>query len=94
MFMNNPQVRIYAHNFAKKLLPALERSPAEAIRQGYLTATGHDPDDGELADATAFLEAQQKSYAAAPDKAGQARELALADFCQVLFGLNGFVYVE
>ncbi len=94
MFMNNPQVRIYAHNFAKKLLPALERSPAEAIRQGYLTATGHDPDDGELADATAFLEAQQKSYAAAPDKAGQARELALADFCQVLFGLNEFVYVE
>ena len=94
MFMNNPQVRLYAHNFAKKLLPEYEKSPAEAVKQGYLTAISRQPDDGELADAVAFLEAQQKSHAAVPEKQSQAAELALADFCQVLFGLNEFVYVE
>lgn len=94
MFMNNPQVRLYAHNFSKKLLPVYEKSPAEAIKQGYLTAVGRQPDEGELVDALAFLEAQQKSYLSLPDKQAQAKELALADFCQVLFGLNEFVYVE
>ena len=94
MFMNNPQVRLYAHNFAKKLLPAYERSPADAVKQGYLAATSRQPDAGELADAIAFLESQQKSYEAVPNKQAQAKELALADFCQVLFGLNEFVYVE
>jgi mono/diheme cytochrome c family protein len=94
MFMNNPQVRLYAHNFAKKLLPVYEKSPADAIKQGYLTAVARQPDDGELTDAIAFLESQQKSYLSLPDKQAQAKELALADFCQVLFGLNEFVYVE
>ncbi len=94
MFMNNPQVRLYAHNFAKKLLPAYEKSAADAVKQGYLTATSRQPDEGELADAIAFLAAQQKSYESLPDKQAQAKELALADFCQVLFGLNEFVYVE
>ena len=94
MFMNNPQVRLYAHNFAKKLLPLCDKSPADAVKNGYLTATSRQPDDGELADAASFLAAQQKSYESLPDKQAQAKELALADFCQVLFGLNEFVYVE
>ncbi|HZN34783.1 MAG TPA: PSD1 and planctomycete cytochrome C domain-containing protein [Pirellulaceae bacterium] len=91
-FLNSPHVRTYAHNFAKQLLPAYEKSPADCVRQGYLTAIGRAPDDEELATTAMFLAAQEKSYAAAskPD----ARQLALADFCQVLFGLNEFVYVE
>ena len=50
------------------------------------------PDETEFAAAAAFLAAQEKSYAI--DGKADARELALADFCQVLFGLNEFVYVE
>ena len=91
-FLNSPHVRTYAHNFAKKLLPTLDQSPAEAVRQGYLTAIGRAPDEDEASAAISFLAAQEKSYAA--DNKSAPRELALADFCQVLFGMNEFVYVE
>ena len=91
-FLNSPHVRGYAHRFAIALLPVHEKSPPAAVKQGYLTAIGREPDEAELSSAVAFLAAQERSYAASekPD----ARELALADFCQVLFGLNEFVYVE
>jgi uncharacterized membrane protein len=74
------------------LLAADERSPADAVRQGYKSAIFREPDEEELAAAVAFLAAQQRRYSA--DGKSDARELALADFCQVLFGLNEFVYVE
>jgi hypothetical protein len=92
MFLNNLQVRLYAHSFAKQLLPAFQKSPDEAVRQGYLQAIAREPDAEELYDSVAFLSEQQKLYAA--EKKPNAAELALADLCQVLFGLNEFVYVE
>ena len=55
-------------------------------------AVARRPDDAELSAALAFLSAQEKLYAA--DSKANPRALALADFCQVLFGLNEFVYVE
>ena len=93
-FLNNAQVRGYAHSFAKKLLPLYEKSPEEAVQNGYLAATGRRPDEAELADAVAFIKSQAESYAAGGKDAAVALELALADLCQVLFGLNEFVYVE
>ncbi|QDU26499.1 Planctomycete cytochrome C [Anatilimnocola aggregata] len=92
MLLNNPQVRLYAHSFAKQLLPAAEKDMATATRQAYLQAIAREPDAAELREATAFLAEQELLYQA--DKKPNAKELALADFCQVLFGLNEFVYVE
>jgi len=91
-FLNSPHVRTYAHNFAKRLSPAYEKSPTDAVQQGYLSAISRSPDHEELSSSIAFLAAQEKSYSASgkPDS----RELALADFCQVLFGLNEFIYIE
>jgi hypothetical protein len=91
-FLNSPHIRTYAHAFAKRLASADQRSPADALRQGYVAAIFREPDDEELAAAIAFLAAQEQRYTA--DGKADARELALADFCQVLFGLNEFVYVE
>jgi mono/diheme cytochrome c family protein len=90
--LNSPHVRGWAKEFAGRLVPAFEESPAEAVRQCYMTAIARQPQEAELAAAVAFLAAQEKSYAASdkPD----ARQLALADFCQVLFGLNEFVYID
>lgn len=88
-FMNNPQVRESTLSFAKSLE---DKTPADATRQGYLSAVGREPDAEETSAATAFLAAQEKSYAAAGR--ANAKQLALADFCQVLFELNEFVYVE
>jgi mono/diheme cytochrome c family protein len=92
MFLNNPQVRSYAHAFAKQLLPIYEQSAEEAVKQGYRQAIGREPDADEVRETTQFLAEQIKSYTA--DNKANAKQLALADFCQVLFGLNEFVYVE
>ena len=91
-FMNSPHVRKYAHQFAGRLLPLADKTPEEAIRKGYLDAVGRAPTTEELADNLAFLKKQSESYAA--EKKPRPLELALADFCQVLFCLNDFVYVE
>jgi cytochrome c553 len=92
LFMNNPHVRGYAHNFAKKLAVPPDAPLADVVRRGYLAAVARVPTDDELKDNVAFLESQVASYVA--EKKPNARELALADFCQVLMSLNEFVYVE
>jgi hypothetical protein len=90
--MNNPQIREYAKAFAAKLRAAAGDSLEKAIRRGYEIAVGRQPTDEEVADAITFVESQKASYAEA--KKPEAETLALADFCQVLFGLNEFVYIE
>ncbi|WP_254508526.1 DUF1549 domain-containing protein [Anatilimnocola floriformis] len=92
MFINNPQVRASAHALAKQLIAQEDNTPAAQVRRAYLQSIGRTPDEGELTEATAFLTEQAKSYTT--DNKPNAAELALADLCQVLFGLNEFVYVE
>ena len=92
VLMNNPNVRQYARNFGGKLVPAANTSLANAVSEAYWATLGRAPDEVELADSVAFLESQEKSYQA--NNQPNPRELALADFCQALFGLNEFVYVE
>jgi hypothetical protein len=46
----------------------------------------------ELEDAARFIAAQQTAYAAAGR--GDAADAALADFCQVLMGLNETLHIE
>jgi hypothetical protein len=92
MFMNNQQVRGYAVSFAERLVTAPDTGFAPAIEQGYLLAIARPPDETERAAALAFLQEQLESYAA--DGHTNARELALADLCQVLLSLNEFVYID
>ena len=90
--LNSPQIRDYAHAFARQLLPSYKQSPESAAKEGYLRAIARGPDEEELRSSLTFLAAQEKSYSVTDQS--NAAELALADFCQILFGLNEFVYVE
>jgi len=90
--LNSPHIRDYAHAFARQLVPVYKESPAAAVKQGYLRAIARGPDEEELHSSLGFLTAQEKSHVTSDQSS--APELALADFCQVLFGLNEFVYVE
>ena len=92
LLMNNPHVRGYAQAFARRLAPDGKTPPDAAITAGYLHALARPPSAEELADALAFIRVQTASYQAAgrPD----ASHRALADFCQVLFCLNEFIYVD
>ena len=85
-FMNNGQVREAATALAKQL----EQAPdtAAAVTLGYQTVLGRAPTAKEQQSISAFIGAQEKSY---PNNGHQ---LALADFAQVLFGLNEFIYVQ
>ena len=94
MLMNNPQVREYAAGL-RRPAPARRRpAPRPPRRSSGPTGSpsSRPPHDDELAEALAFVRQQADSYRAA----GQAepRAPALADFCQVLMGLNEFIYIE
>ncbi|MGY8671027.1 MAG: PSD1 and planctomycete cytochrome C domain-containing protein [Verrucomicrobiia bacterium] len=86
MFMNGQQVVDWARALAKTL-PADQ--PEAAVREVYLRVLQRHPIPAEIRDARAFIKAQSSSYDSA-----DATQLALADFCQVVFGLNEFVYLQ
>jgi hypothetical protein len=92
LLMNAPLVRRAAESFAANLAPTAARSTGEAVVEGFRIATGRDPTETERTACVGFIEAQQTSYQAAGHK--DANKKSLADFCQTLFGLNEFVYVE
>src|SRR2546428_2180682 len=83
MLMNNSQVREYARALAKR---------AGDVRPAYRIALGRDPTEAESKDAEAFIADQAAAYQSAGRT--DARDAALADFCQSLMCLNEFVYVE
>ncbi len=92
LFMNNSNVRGYARSFARSLASTAEKSLANAVITGYIAAIGRPPNDDELNGNVAFIESQTKSYQS--DNQNPPRELALADFCQVLMCLNEFIYID
>ncbi len=92
MLMNNPQVREYAHRFARRVAIDPKTLLEDAIRSAYRIALARSPNAEELAESVAFVKRQTESYQSAGKN--DAGELALADFCQALMGLNEFVYVD
>ncbi len=85
LFMNNPEVVKWARAMAAEID---DDDPGVAVHALYARALGRAPTAAELAENRAFLEAQSASYPS-PD----ARQLALADLCQVVFSLNEFIYL-
>ena len=86
LFMNNPQVVKWAMAMASEVD---HEDLGEAVRAIYSRALGREPRASEMSDNVSFLEAQAASY----EGAGNAHQLALADLCQIVFGLNEFIYL-
>jgi hypothetical protein len=66
------------------------------VEQGFRLALSRPPSDTERKASVQFLEHQLQRRAAREEasSAADARRQALADFCQALFGLNEFIYVD
>jgi len=95
LFMNSPHIRRSATRLMEKLQDATgANEPAGGIAQGYRLALGREPTATERGAAVAFFSRQESSYAKAGRDSREARRLALIDFCQVLFGLNEFIYIK
>ncbi len=92
LMMNNPTVRGCAEGLARRIARQGGGSLAEAVRAGYEIALARPPSDRELAESVAFVQEQVQSYRA--ERKPDAEHLGLTDFCQVLLGLNEFIYVD
>ena len=93
LLMNAPQTRQAARGFADRLLKGSPANLAGQVTLGHRLALARAPTDTELADGMAFVQAQAESYRQA-GSGDDAPTLALADYCQVLFCLNEFIYIE
>jgi hypothetical protein len=97
LLLNNPLVRDCALQFGKRIAasggsPGADLDFAAAVERGYRTALARSATADELSEAIEFLQTQLAAHLA--DGKPNARELALADLCQVLVALNEFVFVE
>jgi mono/diheme cytochrome c family protein len=87
--LNGPLTRQYAEGFAQRLsgLPL-----AKAVARGYVLAFGRAPTEAELQCSLQFLSRQSAAHRQAGRTDGD--RLALVDFCQALFCMNEFIYVD
>jgi hypothetical protein len=92
MIMNSPQVRSWVEALVRRLQSdcRADASDAKLVERAYALCFGRQPQPDELQAAEDFLTHQRASYTA--DKKSDAAAQSLADYCQVLFGLNEFVY--
>ena len=91
--LNDPFVRSRSADFAARLREDAGPSPVAQVELAYRLALGRPPSAPECAAALGFLDEQTRRRWAGPAK-GETRPLALTDLCQVLFGLNEFLYVD
>jgi hypothetical protein len=94
--LNDPFVRRRAEELAKRLqADAGDRLDAQ-IHTAFQLCLNRKPAPAELDDARSFIRnqtaARQKRDTKQPATATQ--RLALTDFCQLLFGLNEFIYID
>ena len=95
--LNDPFVRDRAADFARRLLARRRREPERWVERGF-RAGARAAAERRGARGGARVPRRRRSNAArARDKApprDEVRRQALADFCQALFGLNEFIYVD
>lgn len=94
--LNDPFVRTAAAEFADRLMSEGEPGPTAWIRLGYRLAVGRYPAEDELAAAEEFVARQvrHRRQRAVPEAEEASLRHAMTDFCQVLFSLNEFLYVD
>ena len=94
--LNDRFVRTRAIDFAQRVEKEAGTAPEAQVRLAWQLAMGREPAAAELQSATDFLRAQrQQRSIRKPDKPeSEIHQLALADFCQAIFGLNEFIYVD
>jgi hypothetical protein len=94
--LNDPFVRSVSLDFADRLIKEAGAEPVKWVEQSYSSALAREPSDKERAAALAFIKSQLEARKMRDAKAGddEIRRQALADFCQAVFSLNEFLYVD
>lgn len=90
--LNDPFVRLRASDLAGRILKEAGDDREAQVRRAFELALNRAPEAAERTDATGFL-AQQTDERTRRGES-YASLAALTDFCQALFGLNEFIYVD
>jgi hypothetical protein len=94
--LNDGYVRNWAGEFAARLIKERGADDAQCIARAFELALARGPSESEQTAAAEFLQSQAKRRRErnqeTPDE--EIRRLALTDFCQALFALNEFLYVD
>jgi mono/diheme cytochrome c family protein len=93
--LNDRFVRARAVDFAARLRNEAGEQTDAQVQRAWLLAFAREASPTELEAATRFIEAQIEQRGAREEKQkAEARRLALADFCQAIFAMNEFIYVD
>ena len=88
--MNSPFVRSLAEKFAKRVRPNATVPLDQAVNEAYRIALGRTPTESERETMLQFTTQQAATYGDSP----QATDTAVADFCQLVFCLNEFLFID
>jgi len=88
--MNSPFIRKLAEDFAKRVRPDDQKKLEQLVDEVYAIALSRKPRPEEQQKMLEFIHYQTESYGENP----QASALALADFCQLIFCMNEFIFVD
>ena len=94
--LNDTFVRTLAADFAGRIITESGPTPRELTTNAYQLALGRSPTDAELMSAKVFLQTQfiERKTRTPNEPEDNLRHAALTDFCQILFSLNEFLYVD
>ncbi len=88
--MNSAFIRGLAEKFAKRVEPSPDATPEQIVENAYALALSRSPTAEEKRRMVGFLESQTASYGG--NAQGKAR--AVADYCQLMFCLNEFIFID
>lgn len=107
--LNNKFSRDQSEYFAQRVMKNVDMTIEERIRQAYWISLSRAPKESEISDAIQFMAAQSNRYAMLDEdyqlgfkpvlfQPNNDKQLymdkAFVDYCQVLFNLNEFIYVD
>lgn len=94
--LNDPFIRARSRDFASRVLKEAGSDSARVVEQAYRLAFGRAPTTLEREAGLEFLARQYRERMARDPKNARSdiQRSALTDYCQVLFGLNEFIYVD
>jgi hypothetical protein len=92
--LNDSIIRASAKAFANRAVKNAGEKTEDQIRWAWRVALGREPSDSELKSSASFIREQTAKRSARENEQTDGASLSFADFCQAIFALNEFIYVD
>jgi len=92
--LNDKFIRARASDFAQRVAKEAGTEAQAQIRLAWRLALAREPSADELESSAAFIKAQIQQRSTRDSGTSDPQHLGLTDFCQMIFALNEFIYVD